>query len=119
MKYAIAIPCLMLAVGLAQAQENCAAKETEIRRQLEHAQEQGNAGRIRGLETALREVRANCTDAGLQAERQEMIDEARDEVAEREADLQEALRDGSAGKIEKRQRKLAEAQEELREALAD
>jgi hypothetical protein len=64
-------------------------------------------------------VQASCTDAELQAERQHEIDEARSEVAEREADLREALRDGSAEKIEKRKRKLAEAQSELREVLTD
>lgn len=102
MKYAIAIPCLMIVVGLAQAREHCADKEAAIGSQLEQAREQGNDGRIRGLETALRNVRAHCTDAGLQADRQKAIDDARDEVAEREVDLQDALREGSDEKIEKR-----------------
>jgi hypothetical protein len=119
MKYAIATISLMLATGLVQAQESCAAKEAEISRQLEHAREHGNDRRVRGLETAQNEVQCACTDAGLQAERQEDIDEARDEVAEREADLQEALEDGSPEKIEKRQRKLREAQDGLREASED
>lgn len=117
MKYAVAIAGLMLAAGLAQAQESCAGKEAEIRRQLDHTREQGNDGRIRGLETALRKMQTSCTEAGLQAERQHEIDEAHNEVAEREADLQEAQHDGSAEKIEKRKRKLVEAQDELREAL--
>lgn len=91
----------------------------EIRRQLEHAREQGNADRIEGLETALGKVRAHCTDAGLQAERQEEIGEAREEIREREAELQEALDDGHQQKIGKRERKLAEAREALRELQGD
>lgn len=116
MNYAIACITLMLAAGLAHAQESCADKESQISRQLDQAQSHGNAGRVRGLEIALEKVQANCTDAGLRAERQEKIEEARDEVAERKADLQEALKEGSPEKIEKRKQKLAEAEQELREA---
>lgn len=119
MKIAVAMTLLSLMTGLAHAQESCASKEADILRQLEHAREQGNAGRIGGLETALSKVRAHCTDAELQAERQEDIDEAREEISEREADLQEALRDGDPEKIETRERKLAEARNELREILEE
>lgn len=119
MKIAVAMTMLLLAPGLAHAQESCAAKEAEIRNQLAHAREQGNAGRIHGLETALSKVRANCTEAGQWAERQEDIDEAREEISEREADLQEALRDGDRQKIKTRKQKLAESREELREILKD
>ena len=112
MNVLVAMTLLALASGLAQAQESCAGKEAEIRRQLEHAREQGNADRIEGLETALGKVRAHCTDAGLQAERQE-------EIGEREAELQEALDDGHQQKIGKRERKLAEAREALRELQGD
>lgn len=119
MKIVVAMTLLSLVTGLANAQESCASKEADILRQLEHAREQGNAGRMGGLETALGKVREHCTDEGLQTERQEEIDEAREEVREREADLQEALRDGDSKKIEKRERKLAEAREALREILKD
>src|SRR5690606_13753344 len=59
MKIVVAMTLLSLATGLAHAQESCASKEADIRRQLEHAREQGNAGRIEGLETALSKVRAH------------------------------------------------------------
>ncbi len=118
MKAVATLIVLMLAAGHAHGQ-GCAEKEAELRRKLEVARERGGDRRIRGLETALRSVQMNCTEAGLQAERQEAIDEARDEVAEREADLQEALEDGSPEKIETRREKLREAQDELREALAE
>lgn len=117
MRFILSMFCLMLAAGLAQAQ-GCAEKEAEVRRKLQQAQEQGHDGRIRGLETALKSLQASCTEAGLQAERQDAIDEARREVVEREADLREAQADGSPEKIEKRQRKLSEAQEQLQDAQA-
>ncbi len=119
MNYAVATLMLMLLSGLAQAQESCAAKEAEISRQLEHGRAHGNDRRGRGLETALKNVRVNCTDEGLQAERQEEIEEARDEVVEREADLREALEEGSARKIETRKHKVLEAQGELHDVLAE
>ncbi|NKQ09573.1 DUF1090 domain-containing protein [Pseudomonas sp. SST3] len=119
MKHLITLSFLALTCGAAQAADSCAAKEQQIQRQLEFAREEGNSGRIRGLETALSKVREYCTDAGLRAERREDIAEAHEEIRERKADLQEALRDGDQKKIEKRRRKLAEAQEELREVLAD
>ncbi|MFV0454350.1 MAG: DUF1090 domain-containing protein [Pseudomonas sp.] len=119
MKVVVVMTLLSLAAGLAHAEESCASKEADIRRQLEYAREHGNAWRIEGLETALSKVRAHCTGAGLRAERQEDIDEAREEVREREAELQKALRDGDRKKIEKRERKLDEAREELREILKD
>lgn len=119
MNYAVATITLMLVAGLAQAQESCASKEAEISQQLEHARAHGNDRRARGLETALGKVRANCTDEVLQAERQEEIEEARDEVVERESDLREALEEGSPRKIETRKHKVLEAQDELRDALAE
>lgn len=119
MKHLFALSLLALACGAAQAADSCAAKEQQIQRQLEYARDEGNGARVRGLETALNKVREHCTEEGLQAERQDDIDEAREEISEREADLQEALRDGDPEKIEKRQRKLAEAREELRAILED
>jgi hypothetical protein len=118
MRYAIAALYLLLTMGFAQAQ-NCSEKENEIQRQLMHAREQGNDSRIRGLETALRSVQKNCTDAGLQAKRQREINKARKEVIERKADLQKAISNSSAETVNKRRRKLAEAQEELRDATKD
>lgn len=108
---------LMFTTGLAHAQESCAGKEANIRRQLDHARDNGNAGQIRGLETALDKVRTHCTNEGLQAERQDDIDEVREEISEREADLREALEDGEPQKVERRERKLDESREELRQLL--
>lgn len=118
MRYAMVLLSLLLTSGLAQAQD-CSQKEVEIQRQLENAREHRNSGRIRGLEAALKSVQENCTNSDLRTKRQHAIDDARNEVAERKADLQEAIDSGSAEKIKIRQHKLAEAQEELRDALRE
>ena len=117
--YLLLVPVFLTSVATYAATDGCADKEAEILRQLDVARDEGNGPRIRGLETALSKVQTGCTEAGLQAERQEKIHEAQTEIAERKADLQEALADGDPEKIEKRKRKLVEAREELREAQAE
>jgi vacuolar-type H+-ATPase subunit I/STV1 len=73
-----------------------------------------NQNRIDGLNKALREVRANCSDGKLKAEHQQKIAKQREEITARQRDLKEAEQKGDADKISKRQRKLDEAQHELK-----
>ena len=70
--------------------------------------------RINGLKKALSEVKANCYDKELRESKQKKITEQKEEVAERRHDLQEAKEKGDADKIAKREKKLKEAQEELK-----
>ncbi|EDX1145339.1 DUF1090 domain-containing protein [Salmonella enterica] len=83
-----------------------------------YAEKHNNQRRIEGLNKALSEVRANCTDSKLRAEHQKKIAEQKEEVAERQRDLAEAKAKGDADKIDKRERKLAEAQDELKKLEA-
>ncbi|BFO12141.1 hypothetical protein GGER_46510 [Serratia rubidaea] len=55
------------------AEGGCAAKAQEIQQQIDYATQHGNSQRVAGLKTALGEVQAHCTDAGLQAERQKRL----------------------------------------------
>lgn len=96
----------------------CAGKRQAIEMQIEEARSQGNAHRQAGLEKALGEVKAHCTDASLRQDREAEVREAEEEVREREADLKEAQAKGDPGKIATRQAKLAEARAELKEAEA-
>ena len=95
----------------------CAAKKQEIETQLSYARQHSNTHQIAGLEKALSEVNANCSDSGLLQQRQEKVAEKKAKVQEREQELAKAQAEGrSASKIEKRQQKLAEARQELQEA---
>ena len=58
---------------------------------------------------ALTRVRTYCTDDGLRQDREAAVEKRRAEVREREAELREARAKGDAGKIAKREAKLAEA----------
>ncbi|HEP1894417.1 TPA: DUF1090 domain-containing protein [Kluyvera cryocrescens] len=106
------------ALAAQQTATGCAAKRQNIEQQIEYARAHGNAHRVEGLSIALSELNANCTDAGLLANRESDVRKKERKVAEARQELAEAQADGRQDKIDKRQRKLAEAQNELQEARA-
>lgn len=95
----------------------CAAKRQAINTQIEQAKAHGNIEQQAGLEKALSETTANCTDASLRKERENKVLDARHEVSRRQADLDKAVKKGDADKINKRKDKLAESRKELQGAL--
>ncbi|MFL4556750.1 DUF1090 domain-containing protein [Yersinia kristensenii] len=103
--------------SVAQTNE-CDTKAKEIQQQIDYAKQHGNTRRAAGLETALKEVKNNCTVESLKAERQKKIKEKQHKVAERKQELKEAQQKGDAGKIANKQKKLTEAQAELKQAQA-
>lgn len=114
--------CAALAAPVMAAEDKpaltgCAAKQQAISEQIEHARAHGNAEQLAGLEKALSEVKAHCTDSGLRKEREQKVLDARHEVAQRQKDLDKAMKKGDAEKINKRKDKLAEAKKELQEAV--
>ena len=114
--------CGLLAAPLMAATQapdltGCAAKKQAITQQLEQARAHGNDNQVAGLEKALSEVNAHCTDAGLKKERENKVLEAKHEVSKRQADLDKAMKKGDPEKIDKRKTKLAESRKELQEAL--
>ncbi|MFV9375756.1 DUF1090 domain-containing protein [Citrobacter portucalensis] len=116
MKYRIALAISLFALSAGSyATTLCQEKEQDIQREISYAEKHNNQSRINGLNKALSEVRANCTDSKLRANHQKKIAEQKNEIAERQRDLAEAKQKGDAEKIAKREHKLAEAQQELKE----
>lgn len=109
----------VMAIEDQPALTGCAAKQQSIAAQIEQARLHGNAEQQAGLERALSEVRAHCTDAGLRKEREQKVLDARHEVAQRKKDLDKAMKKGDAEKINKRKDKLAEANRELQAAVEE
>jgi hypothetical protein len=114
--------CSVMAAPLMAAEDapeltGCAAKKQGIINQIELAKSRGNADQQAGLETALNEVTANCTDASLKKERENKVLDAKHEVSQRQADLDKAMKKGDPEKINKRKDKLAESRKELQEAV--
>ena len=102
MKYRIALAISLFALSAGSyATTLCQEKEQDIQREISYAEKHNNQSRINGLNKALSEVRANCTDSKLRANHQKKIAEAKQK--------------GDADKVAKREHKLAEAQQELKE----
>lgn len=94
--------------------DGCDAKRASIEQEITYAQAHGNTKRVDGLETALAQMNANCTDAVLRGDAQCKVTAAQRKLSEREHDLREAKADGkSARKIAERQRKVDDARAEL------
>ncbi|RSK63156.1 DUF1090 domain-containing protein [Enterobacter huaxiensis] len=100
----------------ARAATGCEAKRQEIKQQINLAQSYGNEHRVVGLQKALSELNANCTDDRLRLEREADVRKKEQKVEERRQELAEAKADGREDKIRKKQEKLEEAQDELTEA---
>lgn len=107
----------LLAAEASTQLTGCAAKRQDIATQLEHAKAQGDSEQQAGLETALQEVTAHCTEASLKKQRENRVLDAKHEVSRRRADLDKAMSQGDSDKINKRKDKLAESRKELHKAL--
>ncbi|AYC31161.1 DUF1090 domain-containing protein [Pseudomonas cavernae] len=107
------------ALAADDAPGGCAAKRQALEQRIEVARSAGNSAQQAGLEKALAEVTAHCSDAGLQRDREAKVAKYRAEVSQREADLSEAKAKGDPEKIARRQAKLAEARAELRATEQD
>ena len=122
--FALLTVATFMATPLLAAQEapqltGCAAKRQAISAQIEQAKAHGNSAQQAGLEKALSEVTANCTDASLKKERENKVLDAKHEVSRRQADLDKAMKKGDADKINKRKDKLAQSRKELQDAVED
>lgn len=113
----IALPAASALAG--SGLTGCAAKKANIERQLDYAKSHGNSYRVAGLEKALAETSAHCTDASLRADRESDVRKKEQKVAERQQELNEAKASGRSDKIAKKQAKLEDAKEELAEAKAE
>lgn len=120
MKYRLTLALSLLTVTtLAQAGPLCQQKEQAIQKEIDFARQHNNQRQINGLERALTETRANCSDESVRKAHQEKIQQHQKKVAEREHELQqERDKGGDSKKIAKREKKLADAQRELKEVQA-
>ncbi|MBK4783606.1 MAG: DUF1090 domain-containing protein [Pantoea sp. Pent] len=109
-----------LSGSLLAAESLCQQKQQDIQREIEMAKQHDNQRRVTGLERALTEVRANCTDEKLKSAHAERIEAQQHKVAEREREMQQDRQEGKdQEKIGKRERKLEEARQELKKLQAE
>lgn len=121
-KYYTVLGCVLIffsATTLA-AESLCQQKERDIQHEIDLARQHDNPRRVNGLQRALTEARAGCTDGKLKAAHQEKIKAQQQKVAEREHELkEERQQDDDREKIAKRERKLEEARQELKKLQAE
>ncbi len=110
--------CGLLANPLFAAEPACEAKRQDIQTQIEYAKAAGNSNQLAGLQTALEENTAHCTDAGLLRQQEKKVLDAKSEVSKRQTDLDKAMKKGDPDKINKRKDKLAESRKELQDEQA-
>jgi hypothetical protein len=116
--------CGLLASPLLAAEQavepgGCVAKSQEISSKLEQAKADGNKQQQAGLEKALSEANANCTEATLLKQHEQKVLDAKREVSRRQSDLNKAMTKGDPEKINKRKDKLAESRKELQDAQTE
>lgn len=111
------VPVLALTFSAyaANSPETCATKQQEIKQQLEVAHQHNNKDQIAGLQKALTQSQANCSQPNLQKEQQQKIAEKQEKVNERTRELKKVQATGDKDKIAKQQKKLDEALHELNE----
>ena len=111
--------CLCPAVLLAQS-GGCDAKRQSIEQEITYAQAHGNASRVQGLQTALAQVKAHCTDASLRSDAEQKVAKAQQKVVAQEQELEQAREQGKgADKMADRQRKVDDAHAQLQQAMMD
>ena len=116
--------CALLATPLYAAEEapppsECLVKSQEISSKIQDAKSDGNKNQQIGLEKALSEVNANCTETSLLKQREQKVLDAKREVSRRQTDLNKAMTKGDPERINKPKDKLAESRKELQDAQAE
>jgi hypothetical protein len=124
--FAAIAPFALLGASSAFADNiDCATKIRAIETQIDYARQHGNTGRLDGLQEALANTKANCSNAGLveRADRkvrdaQQDVDKAQAEVHKAEDKLRDALQSGKDEKIRKARRTLADKEHKRDEKMA-
>lgn len=105
---------------VAQAQSlGCEAKKENLLRQLGYAKMHGNVNRVAGLERAYARVSARCTNGTWRSDFESDLRKKERKVAEAREELAEARATGRSDKIRKKTRKLEDAQHELAEVRTE
>ena len=112
----LALVGMALGAGSVSANAGCKKKEQILTEKIALAKARGNQHQVAGLEEALAHVRTYCTDDSLRAKAAMKVADKRQEVMERETDLEEARQKNDPKKIAKREKKLQEARLELEQA---
>lgn len=113
-KLAVSVLMFGLVAPALAASPACERKEAEIKTQIQHATQNDNTHRVRGLEKALSQVQTHCSDAGLIKDKKEDIADQQEDIDKMLAKIQEKKSEGRYDKVEKLEDKLAREREDLK-----
>lgn len=97
----------------------CEKKFCEIERQITIAKDNSNNSKLKGLNIALKEARANCSNESLIQDLTSEAEEIKQNILQYEQDLKEAQDDKKADKIIKYKNKIAEEKRDLKQVEAE
>ncbi len=108
-----------LAYSASAQNHGCDRKMQSLETQMNYAKQHGNVHRQRGLERAMANVQAHCSDAYLLRDLQEDIDDQEEDIAEILEEIQEKQAEGRLDKVERLQRKLERKRQQLSDLQAE
>lgn len=103
---------VLICNAVASEPVGCTSKHEQVLRQLDYALAHNNTQQIAGLQKALNEINANCTDEKLLVKRSEKDAEKQRKIEKLQRELEQAKVSGNHEKIASKQHKLNEAQDE-------
>ena len=93
--------------------KGCAQKVCQVEKQISIAKETGNDHKIDGLNEALNEINAHCSDDKIISSLEDDLAKANDELKEHQEELKEAQAEEKGDKIEKYNEKIKEDEAEI------
>ncbi len=96
-----------------EALKGCAQKACQVEKQIEIAKKNGNSHKIDGLNKALAEITAHCSDDKIISDIEDDLSKSNDELKEHQEELKEAQAEEKSDKIEKYNAKIKEDEAEI------
>ena len=93
--------------------KGCAQKTCQVEKQIVIAKKNGNSHKIDGLNKALSEITAHCSDDKIISDIADDLSKANDELKEHQEELKEAQSEEKSDKIEKYNAKIKEDEAEI------
>jgi len=109
----------LLAINAASAAETCAEKRDAIEKQMSYARQHNNSSQLAGLQKALDEVKTYCTPESVRNDARQEITRAEKKLADKQQDLREAEDDLNQAVARGNSSKIKKYQEKVAEEKQD
>lgn len=93
--------------------KGCAEKSCQVEKQIALAKKNGNSHKVDGLNKALAEITAHCSDDKIISDIEDDLSKVNDDLKEHKEELKEAIAEDKRDKIEKYNIKIKEDEAEI------